>query len=107
MPVFPCPYLQSVVELTDERLAHIVCSHPDLLPDYLAQVEQTLADPDQVRRSVRMSAARLFCRWFDNVRQGKYIVIVVVSEALPVERHWVITAYITRRLANGVIEWKS
>ncbi len=104
MPIFTCPYLQSVVELTDERMAHIARSHPDLLPEYWAQVEQTLADPDQVRRSVRMSTARLFCRWFDNVRRGKYIVVVVVSEIMP-ERHWVITAYITRRLANGVVEW--
>ena len=52
-----------------------------------------------------MSAARLFCRWFENVRQGKYVVVVVVSEAVPLERHWVITAYITRRLANGEVEW--
>jgi hypothetical protein len=58
-----------------------------------------------VRYSSRMSAARLFCRWFDNVRQGKYIVVVVVSEAIPAERSWIITAYITRRLSNGEIEW--
>jgi len=43
--------LQSEVELTDEREAHIAHTHPDLLPEYLAQVGQTLTDPDQVRRS--------------------------------------------------------
>jgi hypothetical protein len=75
------------------------------LPEYLAQVEQTLADPDQVRRSTRMSAARLFYRWFEDVRQGKYVAVVVVSEATPTERHWIITAYITRELANGEVEW--
>lgn len=105
MQSFPCPYLNGEVELTDERETHILHTHPDLLPEYLAQVGQTLADPDQVRRSARMSAARLFCRWFENIRQGKYVVVVVVSEAAPVERHWVITAYITRRLTNGEIEW--
>lgn len=105
MQSFPCPYLKDEVELTDERETHILHTHPDLLPEYLAQVGQTLADPDQVRRSARMSAAHLFCRWFENVRQGKYVVVVVVSEAAPAERHWVITAYITRRLTNGEIEW--
>jgi hypothetical protein len=105
MQSFPCPYLKGEVELTDERETHIIHTHPDLLPEFLAQVGQTLADPDQVRRSARMSAARLFCRWFEDVRQGKYVVVVVVSEAAPAERHWVITAYITRRLTNGELEW--
>ena len=30
-----------------------------------------------------MSRARIFYRWFDDVRQGKYVVVVVVSEAAP------------------------
>jgi hypothetical protein len=92
--------------LTDEREVHIAQTHPDLLPEYLPQVKQTLTDPDQVRRSVRMSGARIFYRWFDDVRQGKYVVVVVVSEAAPTERNWIITAYITRRLIDGEIEWQ-
>lgn len=76
MRIYPCPYLEGEIELTDEREAHITNTHSDLLPEYLVQIEQTLADPDQVRRSVRMGLARLFCRWFAEVRQGKYIVVV-------------------------------
>ena len=53
-----------------------------------------------------MSAAQLFYRWFEDVRQGKYVAVVVVSEAAPAERHWIITAYITRRSINGEIEWQ-
>ena len=105
MRTFPCPYLNGEVELTDEREAHIAFTHPDLLPEFLARVRQTLVDPDQVRRSVRMSAARLFYRWFEDVRQGKYVVVVVVSEVAPADRHWIITAYISRRMANGESEW--
>jgi hypothetical protein len=106
MQTFSCPYLNGEVELTDEREEHIAKTHPDLLPEYLSQVKQTLADPDQVRRSIRMSAARIFYPWFDDVRQGKYVVVVVVSEAAPTERNWIITAYVTRRLINGEIEWQ-
>ena len=55
MKTFPCPYLKGEVELTDERETHIAETHPDLLPEYLPQIRQTLEDPDEVRRSVRMS----------------------------------------------------
>lgn len=105
MRTFPCPYLKSAVQLSDEREAHIAQTHPDLLPDHLAQIGQTLANPDQVRCSLRLGAARLFYRWFADVRQGKYVVVVVVSETAPAIRHWIITAYIARRVANGEIEW--
>ncbi len=105
MQVFSCPYLKGNVELSDEREAHIALNHPDLLPTYLEQIGKTLADPDQIRRSTRLSAARLFSRWFEDVLHGKYVVVVVVSEPAPTERHWIITAYIARRLAKGEIEW--
>jgi hypothetical protein len=103
---FKCPYLNGDVELSDEREVHIADSHPDLLPEYLAQVGLTLAAPDQVRRSLRISSAQIFCKQFEEVRRGMYVVVVVVSETMPVMRHWTITAYLTRRLANGEIEWR-
>ena len=102
---FPCPYLNSQVEITDEREQHIVERHPDLLPQYRQCIADTLAQPDVVRRSARFANARLFTRWFDTVRDGKYVVVVVVSDAAP-ERHWIITAYMARKLAEGEIEWK-
>lgn len=105
MALFSCPYLQGEIELTAEREAHITDQHPDLLPEYHAKIAETLADPDQVRRSARFNNARLFTRWFDTVREGKHIVVVVVTDAAPNERHWVVTAYIARKLAGGVIEW--
>jgi hypothetical protein len=105
MRIFSCPYLKSKVELSDERESHIAHNHPDLLPAYPEQIEKTLADPDQVRRSTRMSAARLFSRQFEDVLHGKHVVVVVVSETVPAERHWIITAYIARHLATGEIEW--
>ena len=103
---FPCPYLNAQVELTDEREQHIADRHPDLLPEHRQRIADTLADPDQVRRSTRFANARLFSRWFDSVRGGKYVVVVIVSELAPVDRYWVITAYIARKLAEGDIEWK-
>ena len=102
---FACPYLRGEVELTEERERHIQERHPDLLPKYRDRMAQTLADPDQVRRSARSSNARLFSCWFDDIMGGKHVVVVVVSE-VAARRHWVITAYLVRTLGEGDLEWK-
>ena len=106
MTIFPCDYLNGCVELTEEREQHIEKRHPDLLPEHRSRIAETLADPEQVRRSRRFGNARLFSRWYSDVRKGKHVVVVVVSEAKTNERHWIITAYLARRLAEGNIEWK-
>jgi hypothetical protein len=104
--LFHCPYLSFDVELSPQRQRHITESHPDLLPEFKEQVLQTLLEPEEVRLSARFKKARLFTRWFDTVRGGKYIVVVVISEGKPSNRHWVVTAYMARKLAGGDIEWK-
>jgi hypothetical protein len=104
MALLNCPYLGGDVELTEEREQHIRERHPELLPACRSQLGQTLAEPDQVRRSARLANARLFSRWFGNIRSGKHLVVVVLSE--PSGRHWVVTAYLARKLAEGVAEWK-
>lgn len=106
MTRFPCPYLRGEVELTDEREHHIAENHPDLLPAHYQRIADTLADPDQIRCSKRFPSARLFARWYDNLRGGKHVVVVVVTEVAPVGRHWIVTAYIARKLAEGGVEWK-
>ncbi len=97
-------YLGADVELSEEREVHIGARHPDLPPRYRSQMLDTIGDPDEIRRSSRADNTKLFCRWFDDVRGGKYVVVVVVSRKTP-KRHWVITSYMTLRLAEGEIEW--
>jgi hypothetical protein len=106
MNYFQCPYLSKVVELSDERKKHIGENHPDLLPEYEDRIPLVLRDPDQVRTSDRFKNARLFSKWFDNIRGGKYIIVVVISEDWPVNRHWIVTAYMTRRLSGGTVAWQ-
>jgi hypothetical protein len=102
---FPCPYLQTEVELTEERERHIAERHPDLLLEHRTCIADTLADPDPVRRSARLRNARLFTRWFDAVRGGKHVVVVVVADVAASRRHWVVTAYMARQLTEGDREW--
>ncbi len=100
-----CPHLQADVELTEERERHIHERHPDLLPRYRDRLAATLSEPDEVRRSVHAANARLFSRWFDDIMSGRHAVVVVVSEVARA-RHWVISAYLTRKLGQGNVEWK-
>ena len=102
---FPCPYLGSDVELSNQREAHIAERHPDLLPSYRDRIRDTLANPDEVRVSARLGNARMFSRYFEDVLMGKHIVVVVVTELAP-HRNWIATAYIARRLSGGIPEWK-
>ena len=104
MTQFPCPYLQTEVELTKERERHIAERHPDLLLAQHTCMADTLADPDQVRCSTRLRNARLFTRWFDTLCGGKHVVVVVTDVAAS-RRHWVVTAYMARTLTEGDIEW--
>ena len=106
MTRYPCPYLRGEVELTEERERHIAERHPDLFPHYRDRIAETVGNPDQVRRSLRFGSAKLFSRWYADIRQGKHVVVVVVSELDPMERHWIITAYMAREIAEGDVEWK-
>ena len=106
MSHFSCPYLHGEVDLTEERARHIAENHPDFLPDHLDKIPTVLSDPDQIRRSKRFPNARLFTRWFDAVRGGKFIVVVVVSDSSPKTRHWIITGYVARKITEGETEWK-
>ena len=106
MSKFSCPYLKSEVELTEERAKHIADGHPDFLPEHGDKIPVVLNDPDQIRRSPRFPSARMFTKWFDDLRGGKYVVVVVVSDSSPQTRHWIITGYIARKITLGEIEWK-
>lgn len=102
--LFACPYLGGVVELSAERETHIAERHPDLWPKYRQRVRDTLAQPDEVRRSERMGGAKMLSRFFDDLLGGKHVVVVVITEAAS-ERHWIAPAYIARRLSGGIKEW--
>jgi len=103
---FSCPYLGGEVDLSDERERHISQHHPELLPAYREELVRTLADPDTVRRSARFGNAKLLSRWFETIRGGKHVVVVVVMDQARQNRRWIVTAYLARRLAEGGVEWK-
>jgi len=104
---FACPYLGGVVELTDEREAHIRTRHADMLPnlDELV-VGQTLADPDAVHASAEYEDRRLFSRWYDDLRGRKYVLVVVSAGTVESTRHWIVTAHMLRKPVPGEAIWR-
>jgi hypothetical protein len=106
MRTLDCPFLGRKVELTEEREKHIAEHHPELLPAHEEYVVDTLASPDEVRRSSRFVNARLFSRWFPDFRGGKHVVVVVLTDLSEGRRNWVVTAYLARKLSEGETVWK-
>ncbi|MGK5086534.1 hypothetical protein WDW86_03155 [Bdellovibrionota bacterium FG-2] len=45
-------------------------------------------------------------RWFDAIKGGKFVIVVVVSDSTPETRHWIITGYVARKITKGEVEWK-
>jgi hypothetical protein len=103
---FPCPWLGGEVEFTDERERDIPGGHPDLVPEHRDKLAEVLRDPDTIRRSARAASAHVFSRWYTALRQGRHVAVIVISDAALPARPWIITAYMTRRLAPGGIEWE-
>jgi hypothetical protein len=106
MSLLACPFLGTEVELSEDRERHIRSHHPDLLPGCRARMIETVADPDQVRRSDRVGNAKLFSKWYSDLRGGKHVVVVVVNDEGEKSRPWIITAYLARQLKEGEIEWR-
>jgi len=97
--LFPCPYLDSNVELTEERQQHIIQNHPKTLPDYSSELAETISNPDQIRQSKLDNSALIFSKWFNTLRSGRYLVVVIVTDP-STQRHWIITTYTARKLAK-------
>jgi len=102
---FFCPYLDSDVELTDERELHITERHPDLGRGYLQLIADTLLDPDEVRCDLRFGNTILLSRRYSNIRKGRYVVVAVVTDIVPQERNWIVTVYLTPKITQGEIIW--
>src|SRR5437016_8524933 len=103
---FSCPYLNGTVELTPEREQHITENHPDLLPEHRDGLGETLLDPDEIRCSLQFFSALLFSKRYGGALDAKNIVVVVMTGTNTNGRHWIITAYVARKLAGGKTLWR-
>lgn len=76
-----CKKLVGQIELSKERLAHIQDRHPDLI-------------------LLKPTGEILLIHWFPHVLNGKFLtVVVIIDDSL--NRNWIITAFVTRKLPKG------
>ena len=83
------------VRLTDERLRHILRTHPEMAFQ-LHRFAETLASPDAVSSSRSSPAVRLYYRLYPDLRgRNRYICLVVKRET---GYSFILTAYLDRRI---------
>ena len=88
--------LGKTVELTSERKRHIVQRHPDMII-HLYKIKNVLLSPDHLRIENYDQRVLLFYKYFDNIDEGKYLVVVVKIN----ERNFILTFYSTHRIKSG------
>ncbi len=89
------------IELTDERWLHIVREHPEI-KNYKDRVREVLESPHYVKKSSRDVEVLLYYKFYSDIFNGKYI-LIVVKKGL---RSFILTCYITDVIKKGVTLWK-
>jgi len=88
--------------ILDEEVKNIVFSkHPETL-EFIDRIAITLRNPDIVKRSKTSKRVKLYYRFFIDILQGKYFVVVVKQ----VEQYYISTFYITDKVKEGEILWQ-
>lgn len=89
------------VELTDERLAHIIREHPEV-ESYKEKIREVLLSPDYVKKSKRDADVLLYYKFYGDIFDGKYL-LVAAKKGL---RSFVLTCYITDMIKKGETLWE-
>ena len=66
------------------------------MEDYLPNIKVVLENPEQIRFSNRSDVILLFYRYFDNIENGKYLVVVVNQTDNEIK-----TSYLSHRIKIG------
>lgn len=96
-----CSFLNSDVDLTEERETHIHEYHPDMVP-FMDRIQEVLLNCDLIYESNRDSNVILFYRFFNDIFDGKFIVVAVKRDI----RNFILTTYLTDVIKAGVMLWK-
>jgi len=85
-----------IIELIPERKNHIFEFHPDVKAHF-AKVSKVLESPDQIRKSKYDPEVLLFYKYFANIKEGKYLTVVVKID----KRSFILTSYLTDKIITG------
>lgn len=88
--------LGKTVELSAERKEHIFLFHPDLKP-YFKSIKEVVLEPNDIRISKSDPKVLLFYKFFDNILDGKYIMVGIKTNG----RWFILTSYLTNKILSG------
>ena len=95
-------YLGDKVDLPNERWDHIIKEHPEV-ELHKSKIGEVLNDPAYVKRSRRDKDVLLYYRYYSDIFNGKYLLVVVKKGR---ERSFILTCYITDEIRKGDALWK-
>jgi len=70
------------IELTEERWEHITKEHPEVKP-YKERIMEVLSMPDYVKISIRDETVMLYYKFYDDIFNGKYVLVVTKKGLRP------------------------
>jgi len=94
-------YLGEQVVLTKDVYGVILLKHPES-KKFFDHIGETLASPEVVRRSVTDIRTRLYYRFYRDVLDGKFVVVVVKRA----EGNFISTIYATDKIKEGEVIWQ-
>lgn len=94
-------FLNRKVLLIEEKWKHIIEEHQEVIP-YSTRMSEVLSFPDLIKESVYNNNVFLFYRFYNDIFNGKYLVVVVRYNM----KNIILTCYITDRIKGGRIIWK-
>jgi len=94
-------YRGETIFLSEQVYQVALTKHPEakLFFDFVAE---TLVQPDIVKKSQKDTRTSLYYRYFSQVLNGKFVVIVVKFA----EQYFVSTFYATDKIKQGEVVWK-
>jgi len=101
---FGCPALDGVVEVSEERLTHVRLTHPESFEVVRANLARVLSQPDVVYHAEHNDRERMFACSIPPM-PGHFVVAIVVTDETAPTRHWVVTAWVGRRLPGEGGRW--
>jgi len=99
--MFITDIFKDVYELTDERWSHIIREHPEV-EQYKERIQEVLSSPDYVKKSKRDAEVLLYYKFYDDIFDGKYL-LVTARKGL---RSFILTCYITDIIKKGETLWE-
>jgi len=99
--MFITDIFEEAIELTDERWKHIIKEHPEIEP-YRERIKEVLSAPDYVKKSKRDAEVLLYYKFYDDIFDGKYLLVTAMKSL----RSFILTCYITDIIKKGETLWE-